>query len=138
MDKPYTGGCACGAIRYEITSDPVFQNHCQCRQCQMKSGTGHASFLSFVGRSDIDLTGHATVWTETGDGGTVKSHGFCPVCGTQVWLTLSTMADLFAVTAASLDEPERFAPQVVTYGSRGYSWDHLDPALTVFERMPAG
>ena len=136
MDKSYTGGCACGAIRYEITSEPVFQNHCQCRQCQMKSGTGHASFLTFAGRDDVDLKGQATIWQEIGDGGTAKSHAFCPVCGTQVWLTLSTMPDLFSVTAASLDEPERFKPQVVTYHSRGYTWDHLDPALPAFERMP--
>ena len=136
MTTPYTGGCACGAIRYEIGSEPVFQNHCQCRQCQMKSGTGHASFLSFVGRDHVELKGQATIWQETGDAGTVKSHGFCAVCGTQVSLTLLTVPDLFAVTAASLDEPERFAPQVVTYGSRGYAWDHLDPALPVCERMP--
>lgn len=31
MDKPYTGGCACGAIRYEIFGEPVFSNDCQCR-----------------------------------------------------------------------------------------------------------
>ena len=29
MDKPYTGGCACGAIRYSIASEPLFANHCQ-------------------------------------------------------------------------------------------------------------
>ena len=43
MDKPYTGGCACGAIRYSIASEPFFSNDCQCRDCQRESGTGHGS-----------------------------------------------------------------------------------------------
>lgn len=31
MSEVYAGGCACGAIRYEIAGEPIFQNHCQCR-----------------------------------------------------------------------------------------------------------
>lgn len=49
MNKPYTGGCACGAIRYEISTDPVMMNDCQCRDCQRDSGTGHGSYLIFAG-----------------------------------------------------------------------------------------
>ena len=46
-ERPYTGGCACGAIRYEISAEPIFMNHCQCRDCQRESGTGHGSYLTF-------------------------------------------------------------------------------------------
>jgi hypothetical protein len=44
MAKTYTGGCACGAIRYEVSDEAVFQNHCQCIDCQSRSGTarGHS------------------------------------------------------------------------------------------------
>jgi hypothetical protein len=34
MSPKYTGGCNCGAIRYEIESEPVMAGHCQCRDCQ--------------------------------------------------------------------------------------------------------
>lgn len=34
MTRMYTGGCACGAIRYEITGEPAVMVDCQCRQCQ--------------------------------------------------------------------------------------------------------
>ena len=47
MSEPYTGGCACGAIRFEIAGEPLFQNDCQCRDCQRMSGTGHGSYLTF-------------------------------------------------------------------------------------------
>ena len=43
MSKPYTGGCACGAIRYEISCEPLVMTDCQCRDCQRESGTGHGS-----------------------------------------------------------------------------------------------
>ena len=47
MSEAYTGGCACGAIRYEISGEPMAMNDCQCRDCQRKSGTGHGSYLTF-------------------------------------------------------------------------------------------
>ena len=34
MSEAYTGGCACGAIRYEISGEPMVSNDCQCRDCQ--------------------------------------------------------------------------------------------------------
>jgi hypothetical protein len=66
----------------------------------------------------------------------VKSHAFCVACGSPVYLTFAAMPDLFTIHAASLDEPGRFKPQVVTYGVRGHAWDHLDPALPKFDKMP--
>lgn len=104
MTQPYTGGCACGAIRYATRHAPIFQNHCQCRDCQRRSGTGHGSWLTFPARSEMMITGEATHW----------------------------------VAAASLDDPGRFAPQVLTYGARALAWDVADPSLQAFERMPTG
>ena len=81
MSKPYIGGCACGAIRYEISGEPVFMNHCQCRDCQQRSGSGHGSYLTFAGRKDVTLQGKASHWDLAGDSGTIKTHAFCPTCG---------------------------------------------------------
>ena len=40
MTKPYIGGCACGAIRYETSSKPIVESHCQCRDCQQAKRHG--------------------------------------------------------------------------------------------------
>lgn len=136
MSDSYTGGCACGAIRYAISGQPVFQNHCQCRDCQDTSGTGHGSYLTFADRKNVKLQGDAARWDIVADSGNVKTRRFCPTCGSPVYLTFAAMPDLFTVHAASLDEPNRYTPQVVTYAVRGYVWDHLDPALPKFDRMP--
>jgi hypothetical protein len=134
--KPFTGGCACGKIRYTTKHAPVFQNHCQCRECQRLSGTGHGSYLTFPAREEMEITGEATHWDVQGDSGNTKTHSFCPVCGAPVYLRFAAMPDLIAVHAASLDEPERFAPQVLTYKVRALAWDKMDPELKAFEKMP--
>ncbi len=136
MSDAYTGGCACGAIRYEISAEPVFMNHCHCRDCQRVSGTGHGSYLTFPSRAQVTVTGAATRRDVVADSGNVKTHAFCPACGSPVYLTFAAMPDLFTVHAASLDDPSRYAPQVVTYGVRAPAWDHVDPALAKFETMP--
>ena len=136
MAKSYIGGCACGAVRYATNSDPVFQNHCQCRDCQTRSGTGHGSYLTFAQRAEMKITGEAKTWHVAGDSGNDKIHAFCPACGTPIYLTFAAMPDLIAVHAGSLDDPGQFAPQVVTYGMRAHGWDTMDPALPKFERMP--
>jgi len=135
MSEAYTGGCACGAIRYSIAGEPVFSNHCRCRDCQHKSGTGHGSYLTFM-RDGVTLTGKPAQWDIKADSGNVKTRGFCPTCGSPVYLTFAGMPDLFTIAAASLDEPARFQPQAVTYRARGHDWDTLDPKLASFEKMP--
>jgi len=135
MSEAYTGGCACGAIRYEIPTEPVMTNDCQCRDCQHESGTGHGSHLTFA-RTLVTLTGEAQHWDMVGDSGNVKTRGFCPNCGSPVYLVFAAMPDLFSVRAASLDDPARYQPQMVTYGVRGHAWDRVDPALPKFEKMP--
>ena len=101
------------------------------------SGTGHGSYLTFQSRTKVSLTGAAKHRDVIADSGNVKTHAFCPSCGTPVYLTFAAMPDLFTVHAASLDDPSRYAPQVVTYGVRGHPWDRVDPALPKFDTMPA-
>lgn len=138
MSQTYTGGCACGAIRYETSGEPIFQNHCQCVDCQKRSGTGHGSYLTFAGRSGVRMSGETKTWRIVADSGNDKDHAFCPTCGSPVYLTFVAMPDLIAFHAASLDEPWRFSPQALTYAGRGHGWDTIDPSLPAFERMPNG
>ena len=138
MSEAYTGGCACGAVRYEIPGEPLAMNDCQCRDCQRKSGTGHGSYLTFPNRELVKLEGSATHWDLTGDSGNVKTHAFCPTCGSPVYLTFAAAPALFTVHAASLDDPSRYKPQAVTYRVRGHAWDQVDPNLQQFDKMPPG
>lgn len=133
----YRGGCACGAIRYEIAAEPIMSADCQCRDCQYHSGTGHASHLAFP-RPAVQLTGEASHWEKTADSGNKVTRSFCPTCGSPVYSTNAAMPQLFFVRAASLDDPERYEPQMVVWTKSGYGWDHLAPELPKFPTVPSG
>jgi hypothetical protein len=143
MTTTYGGdcACACGAIRYEVPEVPdvpdvpVFQNHCQCLDCQSRSGTGHSSYLTFPDRERVKISGEVKLWDVVADSGKKKSPAFCPPCGSPVYLTFAAMPAIFTVDAASRDSRGDFDPQVVTYTARGHGWDNLDIALTMFEKM---
>lgn len=137
MGKLYTGGCACGAIRYEANSEPMVESHCQCRDCQKRSGTGHGSYLTFAQRAAVTIVGEAHSWRVAGDSGNEKIHAFCPTCGCPIYLTFVAMPDLIAIHAATLDDPGRFKPTMLTYTTRGHAWDVMHPSLQTFETMPS-
>lgn len=136
MSKPYTGGCACGQVRYSIADEPMVQGDCQCRDCQRKSGTGHGSYLTFPDIAKAKVDGKAAFWDFVADSGNVKKRAFCPSCGTPVYMTFSAAPQFFTIHAASLDEPARYRPQMVFFTARGHAWDRIDPTLTAFEGMP--
>jgi hypothetical protein len=135
VSEPFSGGCTCGAIRYQVAAEPAVMNDCQCRQCQRDSGTGHGSYLTFVG-APVEVSGEASFWESVGEGGTRKRRAFCPSCGAPVYLAFPDMPQVFVATAASLDDPSRYRPQQVLWASAAQPWDHLDPAITRFEKMP--
>ena len=63
-----TGGCLCGAVRYEIGADPMFAAHCHCRDCQKATGTGHVSVIG-APKAAFKLTGAVKGYAMTGGSG---------------------------------------------------------------------
>jgi hypothetical protein len=45
MATPRTGGCLCGAIRYESDGDVMFALRCHCRDCQRQSGAASVAAI---------------------------------------------------------------------------------------------
>lgn len=126
----YVGGCSCGAVRYTISAAPSFSFHCQCRQCQRATGTGHASLL-VVPADAVSLSGELRFYEQKADDGNTVSRGFCPLCGSPVAGKSSGHPDIMLVSAASLDDPALFRPEKVLWSSSGQPWDYTDPALPV-------
>ena len=135
MTSKIHGGCACGAVRYEIAANPQFQCQCQCRACQRATGTGHADVLGFF-ENDVAMVGTLSFHEGTGDSGKSVSRGFCPKCGSPLVWKFAANPGLAIIMAGSLDDPSVFNPQAVTFASQGHAWDHLNPELPKFEKLP--
>lgn len=124
-----TGGCACGAVRYEARAGPTFSFHCQCRRCQRASGAGHASAFT-VPADALTISGTLTFHEEQADSGNTVSRGFCPTCGCPLMNINTGYPDVRYMTAASLDDPGVFKPETIVWASAAQPWDHLDPSLS--------
>ena len=135
MSKAYTGGCGCGALRYEMNGEPLLSTDCQCRQCQRDSGTGHGSYLTFA-RAAANVTGAAKSHDFVGDNGTVKARAFCPTCGTPVYTLFPSVPEVIVVRAGTLDEPERYHSRMVIWASTAPTWDKPDPGMPAYDKMP--
>jgi hypothetical protein len=139
MSGPQTilrGGCMCGAIRYEITAEPMFGGHCQCRDCQHESGGGHTSFMAFPSDA-VKLTGTPRFYESKADSGNTIRRGFCQICGSPVMAATIGLPGVMTISAGSLDDPSAFKPEFVCYTIRGHAWDLVDPALPSFPKMPS-
>lgn len=135
MATDLSGGCACGAVRYQSAAEPVMALHCRCRHCQQASGTHGGSYL-MLPRSAVDLQGEVRFYKREAYSGNTIGRGFCPTCGSPVTARTTGFPDMIGIAAASLDEPDRFQPQAVMFQASALSWAINDPALPVFERAP--
>lgn len=135
MNKPMTGGCRCGAVRYESTDDPVISGNCHCLECQRSSGTGHSAVVA-VHSDSLQVTGEVRYFDHISDSGNTASNGFCPTCGSPLFGKTSGMPGLMAIKVGSLDDPSGFRPGMAIYAARAQPWDPADPALPSFPGMP--
>ena len=124
--KPLTGGCACRQIRYAVNGKMGFSFHCQCRDCQYLSGTGHASAF-ICARVDVTLEGAPNRYNRTAPSGNTVESAFCGDCGSPVFNLNSGFEDKIFIHAGTLDEPVHFSPTTVVHREDGLPWDLIDP-----------
>lgn len=128
MAQKLSGGCACGAIHYECRADPVIMFNCHCRDCQQASGSAYAAIVA-VPKAAVQIRGEPRYYKTVGQAGKAVERGFCPSCGSQVMAKLERLPDIFALYAASLDDPSIYQPKADAFTSSAQPWDHMDPKV---------
>jgi hypothetical protein len=116
-----TGGCLCGAVRYDIKGEPVRTRVCWCTVCQ-KLGAGSGTVNVMFNSADVHIDGKLTTYTCTADSGTVMTRGFCPVCGTPMTSQAETRQHQIILRAGTLDDPEVARPDVTIWTAEAPSW----------------
>ncbi|MCA8887313.1 MAG: GFA family protein [Parvularculaceae bacterium] len=130
-----TGGCLCGAVRYEIALDPVMMGNCHCRDCQKYSGTGHGSNLAFPD-AGVEISGEMTKFDVEADSGATVSRLFCPKCGVKICSVSTGFDGLTMISAGTLDDPELFKPMFAVYADSAPGWDQPGDGVVSFAQMP--
>lgn len=135
MAAKIVGGCMCGAVRYESTSDAVMQASCYCRDCQRASGAAFAPVL-LVPKEAFKVTkGKLKQYEVTGDSGGKVSRGFCADCGSPIMSLLSAMP-FTAIKAGSLDDPNQFKPTASIFVASAPAWAPHFAGVPTFARNP--
>ena len=127
------GGCACGAVRYQLASPPMFVNCCHCRDCQRQ--TGSAFVVNAVIETDrIALVSGrpepVPVPTESG-----RPHDIyrCAICHTAVWSDYGRRPSLRFVRVGTLDEPAALPPDAHIFTRSRLPWIELPKSVPAFD-----
>jgi hypothetical protein len=78
--KRYSGGCLCGALRYEAEGNPLFAGLCYCVDCRKASGSGCMPFMGFASTA-VRISGPARQFRCKSIKGSDAVRNFCPTCG---------------------------------------------------------
>jgi hypothetical protein len=130
------GGCACGAIRYELTASPLIVHACHCRDCQRITGSAFVINI-WIEKKFVDAGGAAPK-SFTLRGGSGKQHEvfFCGTCGTYLWSRYEIVpGDCLFVRAGTLDDPSAVAPDVHIYTRTKLPWLQLPEGSRAFEAI---
>lgn len=125
-----TGGCLCGAVRYEVRGRVRGALHCHCRMCQ-RSGGSVAMTWADVSPDEFHVTrGAIREHASSGHG----TRGFCADCGSPLTYH-GRFGDLhdFGVTLASLDDPSVVRPAIHVWARSRVPGVVLDPGLPSHE-----
>ncbi len=134
-ENKLAGGCACGAVRYETSAEPVIVAHCHCRDCQRASGAAMSTVFA-VPRAAFRRVGLTNTYATSGDSGNPVVRHFCPDCGSPLFSDVSVLPDLQFVRAASLDDPAAVSPTMHIYCDSAQPWGKPLDDLPHFGKMP--
>ncbi len=124
----FTGGCACGAVRYQANSEPAFSFHCYCRDCQQATGSGHASLMIFAAEH-FACEGPIKFTDTKADSGNTVSRGICAKCASPVMTKNNGYPENRYVCAGSLDDPGLFKPERAVWVGSAQKWDPVPNSL---------
>lgn len=134
-DITITGGCLCGALRYEARGAPRFMGHCYCADCRKASGSGFMPFMGFES-ADVRFSGEVRQYRSPSVRGSEAVRNHCPTCGGLVFGGEIGTGTGYTIYAGSLDDPTVFRPQVAIFNKDRPLWVGLPPGVPVHETMP--
>ena len=122
------GGCACGAIRFSTSAEPVDAGYCHCKVCQRTTGAPVLAWASYPTDSFSYTRGKPALFQSSKHG----QREFCPDCGTQIAYRDSQNTTTVEVNVGSLDDTDRIQPRYHIWCGSRISWFDTNDALPRF------
>jgi hypothetical protein len=123
----FTGGCMCGAVRYEASGDPISLIFCHCESCRRHTGAPVVALAGFkLEQVRFTLGERATYESTPG-----VQRGFCSRCGTPLtWEgDGEELGPLVEIHVGTTDDPNQLAPQLHLHYAERIPWFEVSDAL---------
>jgi hypothetical protein len=130
-----TGGCLCGAVRYEIEGDPLLSAVCHCRNCQKQAGSA-MSVLIGVADAQMTITGEMKTYEDKGESGDPVWRRFCGNCGSPILSDLPSQQGLHFVKAGTLDDVSGLEPKLHFWTVSAQPWVRFADDAVKFDKTP--
>jgi hypothetical protein len=123
----------CGAVRFELRSEPYDCGWCHCRTCQLNSG---APAMAFASVKD----GH---WAATSGGDKVRTirssnfghRAFCSECGTPLYVRVDHQPETVDFSVVTLDDPGVIEPEFHIFWGSKVAWFNPGDDLPKHEKF---
>jgi hypothetical protein len=119
---PMTGGCPCGAIRYQITSFPLLLYTCNCTDCQRQSGSAFALNMPVLARDFQLLRGTPKGWHHASPTGAAVISWFCGDCGGRLYGDRAGRTEIVNLRAGTLDDTTWLVPVAHIFMKSAQVW----------------
>jgi hypothetical protein len=127
-----SGGCHCGAVRYEMPCEVAHHALCHCNDCRRASGAPAVAW-ALVPTDRLAISGDTEVY-ESSDHG---RRYFCGRCGTGLFYTSEAVfPGMTDVQSATLDDPDALPLQVQIQTAERIGWMGHVHELPSFDRYP--
>jgi hypothetical protein len=124
------GGCTCRAVRYRMAGPPLIVHCCHCRWCQRESGAAFAQNAMIESDRITLLQGQVEVVPTPSASGRGQRISRCPECRIAVWSNYAGSGEVLRfVRVGTLDEPDRFPPDVHIFTASKQPWVPLPPGV---------
>ena len=117
---PLAGGCACGAVRFEVTAPLVSANYCHCTRCQRRSGTAASANARTEPGSFRILSGEQSLRAWRPEGGFEK--WFCGDCGSALFSRDPHDSQRVGVRLGAFDGGPQIRPGMRQFVDFAASW----------------
>jgi hypothetical protein len=122
-DAPLTGGCACGAVRFEVTAPFETAGYCHCKRCQRRSGALWALNAAVPAEGFTITEGADSVRTWAPPDGLSKS--FCGHCGGHLFAGDPAAGPVVGVRLGAVDDDPGIRPQWHQWADSAPAWEPL-------------
>jgi hypothetical protein len=124
----FAGHCTCRAVRYRMTSRPLFVHCCHCRWCQRETGASFALNAMIEADRVILESGAPEKVITPSNSGRGQKISRCPECRIALWSNYAGAGDLVHfVRVGTLEDPDAFPPDIHIFTASKQPWVVLPP-----------